>query len=58
MVRISSDGVKPPEQRYNYKNAIQGLWRIWKEEGPKTMFRGMEATVARSVVMNAAQLSW
>ncbi|ORX33420.1 mitochondrial carrier domain-containing protein [Kockovaella imperatae] len=57
MVRISSDGVKPPESRYNYKNALQGLYRIYKDEGPRTMFKGMGATVARSVVMNGSQLS-
>ena len=58
MVRMCSDGVKPPEVRLGYRNAIQGLIRILREEGPSTLFKGMGATTLRSVVMNATQLSW
>jgi dicarboxylate transporter 10 len=58
MVRMCADGTLPPSQRLHYKNAIHGLYRIWKEDGLARCFRGVQLTLARSVVMNAAQLSW
>jgi hypothetical protein len=58
MVRMSADGTLPPAQRLHYKNAIHGLYRIAKEDGLARCFRGVQLTLARSVVMNASQLSW
>jgi len=58
MVRMSADGTLPPSQRLHYKNAIHGLYRIAKEDGLARCFRGVQLTLARSVVMNASQLSW
>lgn len=43
MVRMCSDGLKPPENRLNYRNAIHGLYRITKDEGLSHIFRGMGA---------------
>jgi dicarboxylate transporter 10 len=58
LVRMSGDGVRPPDQRFNYRNAIQGLYRIYGERGIAGMFRGTVPTTARSVLLNASQLSW
>lgn len=58
LVRLAGDGVKPPEKRLNYKNAFDGLYRIYKENGIKGMFRGLLPTTARSVILNSSQLSW
>jgi hypothetical protein len=58
MVRLCSDDLKPVNERLGYRNAIQGLWRIYKDEGIQRLGRGMGATVTRSVIMNATQLSW
>jgi dicarboxylate transporter 10 len=58
MVRLCADGLKPEGERLHYRNAIHGLWRIARDEGFTRLGRGMGATVTRSVVMNATQLSW
>ncbi len=58
MVRMCADGVKPAIDRLHYRNALQGLYRISKDEGVGFLFRGGSATVLRSVVMNGTQLAW
>ena len=45
LVRMTSDNVRPPDQRYNYSNAVSGLFRLIREEGTKGLFRGLEANV-------------
>ncbi|ETN78556.1 hypothetical protein NECAME_10290 [Necator americanus] len=54
---MKGDGHLPPEQRRNYKNVIDALFRIAKEEGILTWFRGCGPTVIRAMVVNAAQLA-
>ncbi len=39
-VRMQNDCKLPKEQRRNYKHAIDGLVRIYREEGPKKLFNG------------------
>jgi solute carrier family 25 oxoglutarate transporter 11 len=56
LIRMTSDGRLPPEQRRGYKNAFDALYRICKEEGVLTMWRGCTPTVLRAMVLNAAQL--
>lgn len=56
-VRMQSDYAKPPESRRNYKNAIDGLIRIFREEGPSALFRGVEANSARAILMTSSQLA-
>lgn len=56
-IRMQNDGRLPPEQRRNYKNAIDGLIRIVREEGPLTLFRGVTANVNRAMLMTASQLA-
>ena len=59
LVRMCSDSNKTPSLRLNYRNSIDGLFRIIREEGVgKLWSRGLGVTVGRSVVMNASQLSW
>ena len=41
LVRMTSDFVRPPEQRYNYPNVISGVFTLVREEGPHALFRGM-----------------
>ena len=38
---MTSDSVRPPEKRYNYRNAVIGLARLVKEEGFKGLTRGL-----------------
>jgi len=58
LIRMTSDGRLPPEQRRGYKNAIQALYRISIEEGATTMWRGCVPTVARATILNACQLGF
>ncbi|XP_026318407.1 mitochondrial 2-oxoglutarate/malate carrier protein-like [Hyposmocoma kahamanoa] len=57
LIRMTADGRLPKEQRRNYKNVVDALARIVKEEGVLKLWRGATPTVARAMVVNAAQLS-
>lgn len=56
MVRMQADRAKPPAQRYNYRNSVQGLYRMAVDEGIASWFRGVGPNSLRSVLMNASQL--
>nr|XP_014337029.1 PREDICTED: mitochondrial 2-oxoglutarate/malate carrier protein isoform X4 [Bos mutus] len=47
----------PVDQRRGYKNVFNALFRIVQEEGVPTLWRGCIPTMARAVVVNAAQLA-
>ncbi|XP_030759048.1 mitochondrial 2-oxoglutarate/malate carrier protein-like [Sitophilus oryzae] len=57
LIRMTSDGRLPPEQRRNYNNVIDALIRIMREEGIRTWFKGAVPTMGRAMVVNAAQLA-
>lgn len=57
LIRMTADGRLPKEQRRNYKNVVDALMRIVKEEGVLKLWRGAAPTVMRAMVVNAAQLS-
>ena len=48
LVRMTSDSTRPPEQRYNYKHALDGLVRLVKEEGLKGLTRGLTPNTVRT----------
>ena len=56
LIRTSADNRLPPEQRRGYTNCFQAIYRICKEEGVKTLWKGTSATVIRAMVLNPAQL--
>jgi len=56
-VRMQNDLSLPPEQRRNYKNALDGLARMIREEGTNAMMRGLVANTSRGVLMTAGQLA-
>ncbi|KAJ2940397.1 hypothetical protein O0L34_g76 [Tuta absoluta] len=56
LIRMTADGRLPKDQRRNYKNVADALTRIVKEEGVLKLWRGATPTVARAMVVNAAQL--
>jgi dicarboxylate transporter 10 len=49
---MCADGAKDPLQRNRYRNALQGLVQIGKEEGIKTFARGLGPNIVRSVLMS------
>lgn len=57
LIRMTADGRLPAEQRRGYKNVFNALIRITREEGIPTLWRGCIPTMARAVVVNAAQLA-
>ncbi|KAL7422664.1 hypothetical protein Q5752_001955 [Cryptotrichosporon argae] len=57
MVRMQADKAKPPEKRYNYRNAVQGLVRMTREEGISSWARGIVPNSTRAVLMNMSQLA-
>ncbi len=56
LVRMQADGKLPPEKRRGYKHIFDALFRIAKEEGVLTYWRGATPTVARAMVVSATQL--
>ncbi|XP_071503866.1 mitochondrial dicarboxylate carrier-like [Diadema antillarum] len=56
-VRMQNDIKLPPEQRRNYKHAIDGLWQILKHEGPKNLFNGCSMAVIRGFLMTFGQVA-
>ncbi|KAG8737920.1 Mitochondrial dicarboxylate transporter [Ceratobasidium sp. 428] len=57
LVRMTTDEVRPPKERFNYKNAVDGLIRLVREEGVSALGRGLSANVTRAVLMNCSQLA-
>ncbi|XP_017072706.1 mitochondrial dicarboxylate carrier isoform X1 [Drosophila eugracilis] len=50
-VRLQNDSKLPPESRRNYKHVFDGLFRIYKEEGISSLFRGTVPAVSRSILL-------
>ncbi|UYV68557.1 SLC25A11 [Cordylochernes scorpioides] len=57
LIRMTADGRLPPAERRGYKNVFNALFRITKEEGVLTLWRGCIPTIGRAMVVNAAQLA-
>ncbi|KAF6825161.1 putative mitochondrial dicarboxylate transporter [Colletotrichum plurivorum] len=57
LVRMCADGAKSVGERFAYSNALEGLYRIGREEGISTFGRGISANVVRSVLMNVGQIA-
>ncbi|KAH7412945.1 MC family mitochondrial carrier protein [Cadophora sp. MPI-SDFR-AT-0126] len=56
-VRMQSDGAKPLESRKNYKNGLDGLVRMIREEGLRSTMSGVGPNGFRAFLMNASQLA-
>lgn len=56
-VRMQNDAALPPADRRNYKNAIDGLIRMTRDEGITSLFRGVWPNSTRAVLMTASQLA-
>ncbi|XP_064296467.1 mitochondrial 2-oxoglutarate/malate carrier protein [Phalacrocorax carbo] len=57
LIRMTADGRLPPAERRGYRNVFDALLRMGREEGVATLWRGCIPTMARAVVVNAAQLA-
>ena len=56
-VRMQHDAALPPDQRRNYKHAVDGMVRMAREEGALSWFRGWLPNSSRAAVMTASQLA-
>jgi solute carrier family 25 oxoglutarate transporter 11 len=56
LVRMSADSKLPVEQRRNYKNVVDCVARITREEGVLKLWRGATPTVVRATLLSACQL--
>ncbi|XP_066140315.1 mitochondrial 2-oxoglutarate/malate carrier protein-like [Euwallacea fornicatus] len=57
LIRMTADGRLPANEKRNYKNVFDALFRIYREEGIVTLWRGAIPTMGRAMVVNAAQLA-
>ncbi|KAH8705017.1 putative mitochondrial dicarboxylate carrier protein [Talaromyces proteolyticus] len=58
LIRMQSDGLKPPEARANYRSVIDALTRIAKSEGVAALWAGATPTVVRAMALNLGQLGF
>ena len=56
-VRMQHDAALPAAQRRRYKNAIDGIIRMTREEGWRSLFRGVLPNSMRAALMTASQLA-
>ncbi|XP_064598941.1 mitochondrial dicarboxylate carrier-like [Liolophura sinensis] len=56
-VRMQNDIKLPPELRRNYKHAVDGLYRVLKEEGIRKNFSGATMASSRAVLVTIGQLA-
>ncbi|KAK2714824.1 hypothetical protein QYM36_009132 [Artemia franciscana] len=57
-VRMQNDIKLPPEQRRNYKHALDGLWKVARYEGVSGLFRGAGTATVRAVFITVGQLGF
>ncbi|OJD30400.1 mitochondrial 2-oxoglutarate malate carrier protein [Diplodia corticola] len=58
LIRMQSDGLKPPAERAHYRSVIDALARISKNEGVTALWAGCFPTVARAMALNFGQLAF
>jgi len=56
LIRMCADGNKPKHEQRGYTSVSNALTRIVREEGVLTLWSGATPTIARAIVVNAAQL--
>ncbi|KAM6957551.1 mitochondrial dicarboxylate carrier [Aplochiton taeniatus] len=56
-VRMQNDVKLPLELRRNYSHALDGLFRVWKEEGLNKLFSGATMASTRGALVTVGQLA-
>ncbi|XP_023677508.2 mitochondrial dicarboxylate carrier [Paramormyrops kingsleyae] len=56
-VRMQNDVKLPPQLRRNYAHVLDGLIRVWKEEGLRKLFSGATMASSRGAMVTVGQLS-
>ncbi|KAJ0394009.1 hypothetical protein P43SY_006841 [Pythium insidiosum] len=56
-IRMQADSRVPPEQRRNYKHAVDGLLRVRREEGAAALMRGVRPNIIRAMLLTTGQIA-
>lgn len=56
-VRMQNDMKLPEYQRRNYKHALDGLWRVFQEEGIRNMYAGVSMACSKTALVTIGQLA-
>ncbi|KAH8359641.1 hypothetical protein KR093_007985, partial [Drosophila rubida] len=57
-VRMQNDVKLPIENRRNYKHAIDGLWKAYRQDGVRSLFNGGATAAVRGSLMNVGQIAF
>ncbi|GAB0087442.1 mitochondrial dicarboxylate carrier [Sergentomyia squamirostris] len=57
-VRMQNDVKLAPEARRNYKHAVDGLFRVYREEGFRRLFSGATTATMRGSMMSIGQIAF
>lgn len=57
LIRFQADGLLPPAERRNYKNAFDALGRIFAQEGFTNLWKGASPTIACAMALNLGMLA-
>ncbi|XP_028674202.1 mitochondrial dicarboxylate carrier [Erpetoichthys calabaricus] len=56
-VRMQNDMKLPAELRRNYAHALDGMFRVWREEGLRKLFSGATMASSRGALVTVGQLA-
>ena len=56
LVRMSADSKAPPAERRHYKNVVECIQRIARDEGVTKLWRGATPTVIRATLLSSCQM--
>ena len=53
---MQNDIKMPAKDRRNYRNAIDGLIKVYRNEGAMTLFNGASMATSRAIMMSIGQV--
>jgi len=57
LIRMQADATLPPEKRRNYRNVIDALRQIARQEGVLNLWKGNLPTMTRAIALNVGMLT-
>eukprot|EP00747_Dinoflagellata_sp_TGD_P029395 gnl/TRDRNA2_/TRDRNA2_133888_c0_seq1.p1 gnl/TRDRNA2_/TRDRNA2_133888_c0~~gnl/TRDRNA2_/TRDRNA2_133888_c0_seq1.p1 ORF type:complete len:317 (-),score=39.37 gnl/TRDRNA2_/TRDRNA2_133888_c0_seq1:284-1126(-) len=57
LIRMQSDGFWPEPQRRGYRHVFDGIYRIVRDEGVASLWRGCGPTVTRAALVTGSQIT-
>ena len=53
---MTSDSIRPPEKRYQYRNAVVGIIKLIREENFRGLARGLGTNAVRGPLLSRLQI--